>query len=306
MTPYFLGVDGGQSSTSALVADAHGRVFGKGKAGPCNHVATEEARARFTGAIGGAVAQALEAAGLPRETRFRSACLGLSGGPADKDAVAREIVAAEQYVITNDAVIALSGATAGEPGVIVIAGTGSIAWGRNAEGRTARAGGWGYIFGDEGGGFDLARQGLRAALRYEEGWGPRTALRDALLHATGARDVNDLLHRCYTPEFPRARIAGYAPLVDEAAARGDGVARDLLQQAAQALAALAAAVRAQLFTADEAACVSYAGGVFASTLLLERFTQAAGDVRPPRFEPAAGALLEAYRAAGLAVLPLLA
>jgi N-acetylglucosamine kinase-like BadF-type ATPase len=237
--------------------------------------------------------------------------LGLSGGPADKDSVTREILAAEHYAISNDAVIALSGATAGEPGVIVITGTGSIAWGRNAEGRTARAGGWGYVFGDEGSAFDLVRQATRAALRWEEGWGARTALREALLGATGAGDMNDLLHRFYTPEFPRVRIASLAPLVGETADAGDPVARDLVNAAAQALATLAAAVRRQLFGDEEPACVSYAGGVFRSHAILQRFILLASmdglaQVAPPRFTPAAGALIEAYRAAGMRVLPLLA
>src|SRR5947209_3167873 len=81
---------------------------------------------------------------------------------------------------------ALAGATRSGQGIITIAGTGSIAFGRNPAGRTARAGGWGYIFGDEGGGFDIARQATRAILRLEEGWGPPTALRETLLAATGS------------------------------------------------------------------------------------------------------------------------
>src|SRR5258708_21745706 len=104
----------------------------------------------------------------------------------------------DRLTVAHDGFIALAGATAGAPGIIAIAGTGSFCFGRNASGRTARAGGWGYIFGDEGGGFDLTRQALRAALRMEEGWGPPTVLRQRLLEATGAADANDLLHRFYT------------------------------------------------------------------------------------------------------------
>jgi N-acetylglucosamine kinase-like BadF-type ATPase len=304
---WFLGVDGGQSSTAALIGDEGGRVVGVGYAGPCNHVSTAESHARFRDAIGGAVNAALQAAGLS-EARFAAACLGLSGGPADKEALVRELVAAEQYRITNDAVIALLGATGGEAGVIAIAGTGSIAYGRNAEGRTARAGGWGYVFGDEGGAFDLVRQAVRAALRHEEGWGHSTALREALLEATGASNVNDLLHRFYTPNYPRARIASYAALVDEAGRNGDAIARDILHGAAQALATFVAAVRRQLFHRGERARISYIGGVFRSQILRERFAmlvQLESDVpvHPPALGPAAGALIEAYRMAGLKVHP---
>jgi len=295
----FLGVDGGQSSTTALVGDETGRVIATGRAGPCNHAGAAEGRARFLSAIGGC----LDAAGH-RDSHFEAACLGFSGGPDDKVALTREMVRAEKYLITNDAVIALAGATGGEPGVIVIAGTGSIALGRNAAGKTARAGGWGYAFGDEGGGFDLVRQALRAALRFEEGWGPKTGLRDALLQATGARDADDLLHRFYTDEYPRARVASLAPLVEETARSGDAVASDLLHGAAQTLALLAGAVRAQLFEASEPVRVSYAGGVFGSAIVRERFRMLvelgdANRVAAPAFGPAAGALIEAYRIAGL-------
>ena len=307
MSRWFLGVDGGQSSTAALIGDESGKVVGVGHAGPCNHVGTAESHARFREAIGGAVDAACQAAGL-MEIRFAAACLGLSGGPQDKEALVREMIPAEHHRITNDAVIALLGATAGEPGVIAIAGTGSIAYGRNAEGRTARAGGWGYIFGDEGGAFDLMRQAVRASLRMEEGWGHATALREALLEATGASDMNDLLHRFYTPAYPRSRIASYAVLVDEAARNGDGAAREILQNAAQALATYAAAVRRQLFHRGELARTSYIGGVFRSEILLERFAmlvqlESDAPVHPPAMGPAAGALIEAYRLAGRRVQP---
>ena len=304
---WFLGVDGGQSSTAALIGDESGKVMGVGRAGPCNHVSTAESHARFRNAIGGAVSAAAQAAGIT-EAHFAAACLGLSGGPHDKEALVREIISAEHYRITNDAVIALLGASAGEPGVIAIAGTGSIAYGRNAEGRTARAGGWGYVFGDEGGAFDIVRQAVRASLRNEEGWGHTTSLRETLLVATGAVDMNDLLHRFYTPAYPRPRIASYAPLVDEAARTGDAAAREILQNAAQALATYAAAVRRQLFHRGELARTSYIGGVFRSDILRERFAmlvqlESDAPVHPPAMGPAAGALIEAYRLAGLHVQP---
>jgi glucosamine kinase len=296
----FLGIDGGQSGTTALVGDETGRVVGVAHGGPCNHVSGAQGRERFTRVIGGVVREAL--GDLP--VHFEAACGGFSGGPADKEALTREIVSAENYSITHDGLIALVGATGGAPGVVVIAGTGSFAFGRNAEGRAARAGGWGYIFGDEGGGFDLVRQALRAALRFEEGWGTATALRDALLAATGARDANDALHRFYTDEYPRDRVALLAKVVDEVAQAGDTVARDLLNGAAQSLATIASAVRQQLFSADESAHVSYIGGVFRSHALLARFRllmelNEHNQVAAPLYSPAAGALLEAYRIAGL-------
>jgi N-acetylglucosamine kinase-like BadF-type ATPase len=297
----FLGIDGGQSSSTCLVGDESGCVIGAGKGGPCNHAAGEEGRQRFLAAIGDCLRQA----GF-RDAAFEAACLGLSGGSADKEALARASIRARTYVLTHDAAIALTGATGGTAGIVVIAGTGSIAFGRNAKGREARAGGWGYVFGDEGGAFHIVRGALRAVLRNEEGWGPATCLRSALLDRTGASSANELLHRFYTGEYPRARVAAWAPLVDEAARAGDEIARNLVSSAAQALAVLAAAVRRQLFPPGQHVDIRYAGGVFHSTPLLERFRllvemEEGCRVSAPAYSPAAGALLEAYRAADVAV-----
>jgi N-acetylglucosamine kinase-like BadF-type ATPase len=294
---YFLGVDGGQSSTTALIGDPTGRVLGYGRGGPCNHVGAAEGRAKFTSAIEASVSSARAQAGLDN-VRFACACLGFSGGPDDKEAILQEILPADKIVVTHDAIIALSGATAGAPGIVIIAGTGSMAFGRNAAGKTARAGGWGYIYGDEGGGFDLTRQALRAALKYEEGWGEATILREKLLAATDARDANHLLHLFYTAEFPRPRIAALSTLVEQAAEEGDAVAARILTGAADHLKQFADAVRLQLFDANDKPLVVPIGGVFRGKLLAAGF--APMKLSPPIYGPAAGALLEAYRIAGIA------
>ena len=301
----FLGVDGGQSGTTALIGDESGRLLGAGAAGPCNHATAAEGRLKLVRAVSGSVAAACAEAGIdPSGVRFAAACFGMSGGPEDKQAVLREILPADVMLVTDDAVIALAGATAGEPGIVTIAGTGSIAFGRNAAGLSARTGGWGYIFGDEGGAFDIARQALRAALRAEEGWGPPTSLAPALLDATATQDANGTLHLFYTPDWPRSRVAGLAPLVDQAAMAGDAIAREILHNAAQQLALLTAAVRGQLWRPGEPARVAWTGGVFRSQILLERYRylvdlEDGNRSGPPESNPAAGALIEAYRAVAL-------
>src|SRR5260370_20085697 len=146
---YFLGVDGGKSSTTALIADEHGRVIGVGRSGPSNHVGEAEGRAKFVSAIEVCLTAACTEARLDFSTvQFASSCLGFSGGPSDKESILKEILRSERTLVTHDGLIALSGATAGEPGLIAIAGTGSFAFGRHASGDTARAGGSGYIFWD--------------------------------------------------------------------------------------------------------------------------------------------------------------
>jgi N-acetylglucosamine kinase-like BadF-type ATPase len=301
----FLGVDGGQSSTKAAIGDEAGNILGRGTGGPCNHATAQEGRARLERGVLTSVGAACRDAGLDPETAsFEAACFGMSGGPGDKEAILAQVLRAGVLVVTTDAAIALAGATASGRGIIVIAGTGSIAFGRNGEDHKARAGGWGYRFGDEGSGYDIVRQALRAALRMEEGWGPPTGLGRALREATASASANEALHRFYGDEWPRERVAALGPLVDRAAEAGDAAAIEILNRSAQELALLAGAVRAQLWKPDEAVEVAYIGGVFRSKPLLERFRllvemDPGNRCGAPLRSPAEGALMEAYRAVGL-------
>jgi N-acetylglucosamine kinase-like BadF-type ATPase len=299
----FLGVDGGQSSTKALIGDPSGRVVGRGTAGPCNHVSGEEARSRFVRTISECVSKARADAGLGGEIRFRSACFGMSGGPEDKAALLKEVVDAEQWLVTHDGLIALSGALAGANGVVAIAGTGSLVFARHGP-EAMRAGGWGYLFGDEGSAFWIAKQAVRAALRHEEGWGVKTTLYPRLLDATGAKSANEALHFFYTPGWDRSRVARLAVVVNDIAESGDAVAVEILRQAGDLLAESVGAVRSKLWKSGQPVTASYIGGVFRSAAVLLRFSEAlwAGwnvEVRPPVWGGEAGALIEAYRLAGL-------
>jgi N-acetylglucosamine kinase-like BadF-type ATPase len=303
MARFYLGIDGGQSSTIALIADQDGQIIGQGRGGPCNHVGSAAGRAKFLSAVGDCLAQTYRAAGFDSQpVKFAAVCLGFSGGGEDKLAYVHALIASEKYKVTNDAEIALAGATAGEPGIIVIAGTGSIAFGRNSEGRMARAGGWGYVFGDEGGGFDIARRALRAALQYEEGWGSETSLRDLLIGPVGVATANELLHRFYA-DLRREQIATLAQTVDQAAAQGDRVAKKILSDAAAQLAWYVEGLYRNLFRKGEAVPVAYIGGVFRSIPLREHFVRQIQErigcpCGPPLLSPAAGALLEAMRMDG--------
>jgi N-acetylglucosamine kinase-like BadF-type ATPase len=125
-----------------------------------------------------------------------------------------------------------------------------------------------------------------------------------LLEATGAKDANDLLHRFYTTDYPRPKIASYSKLVDQTAANGDAIARSLLLNAAQQLASTTSAVRSQLFEQGEPVKVAYIGGVYKSELLLERFRmlvelEDGNEVIAPLYGPGTGALIEAYTESGL-------
>lgn len=304
----FLGVDGGQSSTTALIADASGRVLGRGADGPCNHVkSAAEGRDKFVRVIGGCIRAAALQAGLPSDSLppFRAACLGFSGGPADKQGILREMLTAQDLLVTTDAAIALAGACGGGPGIITIAGTGHISMGRGHNGKLARAGGWGYIFGDEGGGFWIAREAVRAAMRVHENWGTQTSLHARLLQATGHTEANAMMHAMYTADWPRKRLATLSRIVDEEAEAGDPEARDILQRGAAELMHISTIVRRNLFAPKDPARLSPIGSVWKSRILREKFVNlwtAANPFNtfaPPALGPAAGALLEAFRIAGV-------
>ncbi len=296
---YYLGVDGGQSSTTALIADDQGRILGAGNAGPCNHVTGAEAKAKFIAVVGDCVNQAIAEANLgPLSPQFAVACFGFSGGAEDKETYSRELISSERYKFMHDAAIALTGATEGQPGIVVIAGTGSIAYGRNASERTARAGGWGYLYGDEGGAFDIVRRALRAVLQFEEGWGPATNLHGQMLKATNTGSANELLHRFYA--MSRHEIAAFAPLITAAGEAGDRVALGIIEEAASALAWYVEGVFRNLFADSCTATVAYIGGVFQSSILRNCFAEklrlrTGCEATAPKLSPAAGALLEALR-----------
>ena len=294
-------MDGGQSSTRALIGDGDGHVLGEGAGGQSNHVGGAQGRERLIQAVTDAVHGACAQAGLsPAEVEFTAACLGFTGGPGGKEPILREILRCRRLLLVDDSTIALAGAHAAEPGIVTIAGTGSVALGRNAGGRFARAGGWGYAFGDEGGAWGIVREALRAALRFHEEWGPPTALHDLFLRETGDSDIHVLRRRFYTEEYPRPRVAAFSKIVDQAAEEGDAVAAAILQGAACDLLNIMGVVRRRLFAPSDTVNVAHIGGVFHSKAVLQHFRRGLESdphtkLIEPRHGPAMGALLEARR-----------
>ncbi len=303
----FLGVDGGQSSTKAVIGDVSGKVLARGSAGPCNHASKAEGRAKLRSAISDVVADALGAGGLPAAAEFEAACCGMSGGPDDKRSLISETVRAGSVRVVNDAEIALEAAAQGDgAAAVVIAGTGCIALARDAAGRTVRCGGWGYLFGDEGGAFGIVRAALREALAAEEGWGRRTALTDIFGDATGAGSVNEAMHCLYGPDWPRDRIASLAPAVDAAAEAGDDSAAEVLRGAGVALGKLALGLDEALYPCGLPITTHYSGGVFRSGEVLRSFEarckQKGRAIAAAPHDGAIGALLLAYGIAGVPIL----
>jgi N-acetylmuramic acid 6-phosphate etherase len=241
-----LGIDGGGTGTVALLARG-GLVIGRGEAGPSNARAVGEARA--LAALDEAVARAFAAAGIER-VQAGSACLGLAGAgrAEDREGVlrwARRARLAERIEVVTDAALLLAAGTPDGWGLALVAGTGSIAWGRTAEGREARAGGWGYLLGDEGSGYALALAALRAVVRAADGAGPLTALSERLLGHLRLSEVRELVPLVHGGPLDRAALAALAPVV-VASADGDAVAAGIVEAQARELARTAAAVARRL------------------------------------------------------------
>ncbi|MFI5077071.1 MAG: N-acetylglucosamine kinase, partial [Vicinamibacteria bacterium] len=191
--PYVIGLDAGGTKTVCLLADLEGRVLDEARAGGANLQAAGELEVEK---ILHAVMDRVIGDRLPAPSAI---ALGMAGVDRAEDwqvmhRVMRRIGFKARTLITNDALIALVAAIGHEPGIVVIAGTGSIAYGRNARDEAARAGGWGYVLGDEGSGYWIGRHALRAVVRESDGRGHATAMTPLVLAHFGATHPDDLVH----------------------------------------------------------------------------------------------------------------
>lgn len=301
---YVAGIDGGQSGTTALIAGEDGRVIGRGNAGPADEVGVNVESSRLSDALHEALADAARSAGLTQDARFSVVVAGVSGYEG-RIYGKPPALPADRVLIVHDAVIAHAGAFGEGPGLLLIAGTGSVALARASNGDAVTVGGWGYVFGDEGSAFWLARLVLADAMRREE---DASALVRAALERFSQPSLRALARAFYAGAIARREIADFARTVLEMAAAGDRAAAEYAVGAAQALGDLAGrAARAGALEPD--ARVAAAGGMTRSLLfrdaledaVLQRLPQARWVRRTE--EPAAGAVLLAMRHAGWAVNP---
>ncbi len=254
---YFAGIDGGGTKTLAVVVDQDGNEVGRASAGGSNlsvigvDRAAQEIETALTSALAGA------SGGLP----IRAIWAGLAGvdhtGTHDLMLPPLRRLA-HDVRLGNDAELVLT-ALPSAAGVALIAGTGSIAFGRDATGKMYRAGGWGHIIGDEGSGYDLGRQALKAATRVADRRGPDTSLLDAIMVKWNLQSPWEMIDRVYL-QSDKAAIASLSALVFDAARKGDAVARRIVRKAADELALDVLTVGENL-TFDGLLPVAVAGGL---------------------------------------------
>jgi N-acetylglucosamine kinase-like BadF-type ATPase len=297
--PCFLGIDGGGTKTHAIITTASYKIIGEGFSGASNPV-----RVGFDTAVANinqAIKQACEQAHIaPHDIAAGCAAIAGISHPIHYHTMRKALDARlrmDHLELVTDARAALEGALDGRQGIVLIAGTGSIAMGMNDARKVERSGGWGPTLGDEGSGYDIARQALKAVAASFDGRAPRTMLTERICRELGITSAKDLPGVIYNNEAASTQIASLARLVADAAAEGDAVARQILAQAGRDLGELAVSVIHKLHLEAAAFRVAYVGSVFkAGDCVLEPLRAAVlrvaprAEVGPPLRSPEIGAV----------------
>ena len=303
----FAGVDGGGTKTHIAIMNAEGRVLAEAFAGPGNplRVGVETALANIVKAIN----EACDIGGVSR-LDIQGATLGLAGvRRADLRQRVRErfmqSTGIRHATVFTDAEIALYATTRGRPGLVVIAGTGSVCLGINEQGEIAISGGWGPLAGDEGGGVGIARDALHAVAKASDGRGIATSLSSRASEYFRASGPENLIVAIYSPQVDNSRIAGFAQFVVEAAKDGDAVAMNIMDEAGTELGLAACAVIDKLKLSAMRIPIGCVGSVFhAGELLTKPMIRTVHSVAPqayltePDIEPAHAAALMALNGVG--------
>ncbi|MGE0034996.1 MAG: N-acetylglucosamine kinase [Xanthobacteraceae bacterium] len=303
----FLGVDGGGTKTEFVLVDSEGNLLGSVTGEGCYHleIGMEGLRNVLAKGIADVVARAAINTGQIAHAFFGIPAYGEdSEAQVLLDAMPAALLGHRRYRCGNDMVCAWAGSLAGEDGINIVAGTGSIGYGERG-GKAARAGGWGEVFGDEGSAYWIAVQGLNVYTRMSDGRMPKGLLYALFRHAFRLEADLDLCARVLN-NHTRDSIAAIAQLVTRAAQESDAAAIRIFDSAANELAAVVDAVRRALdFAPDEIVPLSYSGGVFhAGALILDPFRRHLAarcprfDLRTPLLSPSIGAAVYAAKLAG--------
>lgn len=305
---YVLGIDGGGTKTVCVLMDETAQIQGRGETGAANyqtvgiHVALNS------------IQSAIHAALKSHTTKIKieAICFGLAGVGRSADIqivnnLVQELTTNHSLpitwalqppniVISHDALIALVGGIGYPVGIVAIAGTGSIIFGQNRQGRTQRVGGWGPILGDEGSAYQIAVQGLKASLRAYDRRSEPTSLQARFIEHLGLQSIESLIEVVYQRGWGVKEIAALAPIVDQAAASGDVVATTIIDTAVQELVKATSVVIDDLFSPAEAFKVVTAGSVWCgNSQVRDKFASdvirhaPSAEVIFPQYEPAYGA-----------------
>ncbi len=300
---YLLGIDGGATKTLAAVLDLERRAIYLAHAGPSNEDAVGSRAA--VAALVDVAEEAMERAGIAAE-QLAAAVLAVAG--TDTEAIVRQVraVQGEDWIVVNDVVGAWAAATGAQPGIGAISGTGSNVFGVGPDGRAWRVGGWGHLLGDEGSGYWLGVESIRAALHDRDGSGPETGLSEAVAEFFGAPSVEAVASLVYSRPLSKSEIAAFTVETCRLAEQGDAVARELYRRGAEQLAGQVAVVAGETGLAQaDSFPLGLIGSVFkAGPLFAEPLTAAVRESAPGaqvaivEMAPVGGSLQLALRACG--------
>jgi N-acetylglucosamine kinase-like BadF-type ATPase len=302
-----IAIDAGGTKTDCLIGTTQGEILAKSVSGPANYqLVGTDGMLRVIGEL----LRAVDGYWSHGEYGFEVMWIGIAGvdRPGEREQVAmsfRDLGAARKVVVDNDAMIALASGTMGKPGIVVIAGTGSIAFGVNGQGKRARSGGWGYILGDEGSAYYIGRSALNSVTRAADGRGQPTLLSQAVIDHFGIDSTDGLVRLAYTGKLDRIDIANLSQVVAEAAGEGDETACRILDEAGAELGIAASAVAKALNMEGVGFPCVTTGGVFRSgSVVTHALTRELVKVAPmselvkPEFPPVAGAYFMGIRELG--------
>lgn len=274
----YLCVDGGQTKTAVVLLNEDGREVGTWRAGalttPWKPGAMDDLRA----VVRGIAEELVRRLGTPANDPPEAACFSLTGYLEGDQTIPSLIREELKKVVPDigrvhtvpDYVGNWAAATGGKPGVIVISGGGSVAYGRTVSGEALRIGGWGHLLGDEGSGFWIGLEAIKAALKSRAGVAQGTALEGCVMREFGTEDDRQVVREFYSASFSEAQVAGLVPLVSSLSQEGDETAARILDEAARHLADIARAVLNCLGPLP----VYPSGGVFRAPTMRERFAAA--------------------------------
>jgi len=307
-TSVFIGIDGGGTHSFAVAVDSSGKLLATARAGSLNFFSSGLPAARRNLKM---LVRSLERQ-LPPNIQYKRAvvgCAALFSGASktEKEKLCHDILPLARTRVVSDCQTACFGATLGEPGVVIISGTGSIVLAQNEAGKTRHVGGWGHILGDGGSAYWIALESVKAAIAAEEGLGPKTRLSRAIRRWFNVKKLTEIVPAIYRPDFAKEELAALAERVAKEVSGRDAVFCDICCRAGRDLAsqALAAARLARLKARP--LTVYLVGGVLAHNTLVRAKLVAALKkswpvrIEEPRLSPLSGTAAMALRDAGVEV-----
>ena len=301
---YVLGIDGGGTKTAGVIADSNGKVVAKATVGPSNPNSVDLI------SIEKELAKMFEVLRSQSEEAFlqiKHVFAGMSGGDhlsirSKLNNIVITLLPHTSVTIHNDAITALYSGTLGKPGIVQIAGTGSITYGLNKKGELGRVGGWGYLLGEKGSGYALGNDGLKMAFLAHDGLGEETILTELILEHLGAQSLPDIIHTVYHARNTKEWIASLSKIVVNAADHGDKVARNIIKKHAQYMGESISCLINKMFIENESIPVVLTGGLFNRIDLFHGTIEETlksldinAELSIPKIEPVGGAVVAALK-----------